>query len=87
MRFAAIAGVEDTELEAKDTKKSEAKAKNWLSEDRPSQGQGQECLRSRTQRVSVLQKTKKEKRSSRKNRKFFVKYLTKKKKVVTLAHF
>ena len=31
-------GVEDTRLEAKDTKKSEAKAKDSLSEDRPSQG-------------------------------------------------
>ena len=42
-------GVEDTRLEAKakDTKKPEAKAKNSLSEDRPSQGQGQECLRPR----------------------------------------
>ena len=33
-------GVEDTRLEAKDTKKSEAKAKDSLSEDRHSQGQG-----------------------------------------------
>ena len=40
-------GVEDTSLEAKakDTKKSEAK--DILFEDRPSRGQGQECLRPR----------------------------------------
>ena len=38
-------GVEDTRLEAKDTKKSEAKAKDSLSEDRTSRGQGQECSR------------------------------------------
>ena len=52
-------GVEDTRLEAKDTKKkSEAKAKNSLSEDRPSRGQGQECSRPRTKdtAASVLQK-------------------------------
>ena len=42
-------GVEDTRLEAKakDTKKSEAKAKDSLSEDRPSRGQGQICSRPR----------------------------------------
>ena len=42
-------GVEDTRLEAKakDTKKSEAKAKDSLSEDRYSRGQGQECSRPR----------------------------------------
>ena len=34
-------GVEDTRLEAKDTKKSEAK--DSPSEDRHSRGQGQEC--------------------------------------------
>ena len=49
--------VEDTRLEAKakDTKKSEAKAK-----DIPSRGQGQECLRPRTKdtAASVLQKKK-----------------------------
>ena len=38
-------GVEDTRLEAKDTKKS--KAKDSLSEDRHSRGQGQECSRPR----------------------------------------
>ena len=38
-------GVEDTRLEAKDTKKSEAK--DSLSEDRPSRGQEQECSRPR----------------------------------------
>ena len=36
-------GVEDTRLEAKDTKKSEAK--DSLYEDRTSRGQGQECSR------------------------------------------
>ena len=53
-------GAEDTRLEAKanDTKKSEAKAKDSLSEDRPSRGQGQECLRPRTKdtAASVFQK-------------------------------
>ena len=45
-------------------KKSEAKAKNSLSENRPSRGQGQECSRPRTKDIaaSVLQK----KRSSKK---------------------
>ena len=42
-------GVEDTRLEAKDkakdTKKSEAKAKGNTSVDRHSRSQGQECLR------------------------------------------
>ena len=53
-------GVEDTRLEAKakDTKKkSEAKAKDSLSEDRHSRGQGQECSRPRTQ-AQVLSKKK-----------------------------
>ena len=53
-------GVEYRSLKAKDTKKSEAKAKDSLSEDRPSRGQGQECSRpkSRTKdtTASVLQK-------------------------------
>ena len=55
-------GVEDTRLEAnaKYTKKSEAKAKDSLSEDRPSRGQGQECSRPRPttkdRAASVLQK-------------------------------
>ena len=39
-------GVEGTRLEAKDTKKSEAKVRDSPSEDRPSQGQ--ECSRPRT---------------------------------------
>ena len=57
-------GVEDTRLEAKDTKKSEAKAKDSLSEDRPSRGQEQECSRPRTKNAaaSVFKK----KRSSKK---------------------
>ena len=55
-------GVENTRLEAeaKDPKKSEAKAKESLSEDRPSRGQGQECsrprLRTKDTAASVLQK-------------------------------
>ena len=42
-------GVEDTGLEAKakNTKPSEAKAKDSPSENRPYRGQGQECLRPR----------------------------------------
>ena len=48
--------VEYTRLEVKDTKKSEAK--DSPSEDRPSQGQEQECLRPRTKdtNASVLHK-------------------------------
>ena len=55
-------GVEDTRLEAKPkaTKKSEAKAKDSLFEDRPSRGQGQECSRPRPRtkdtRASVKKK-------------------------------
>ena len=53
-------GVEDTRLEAKakDTKRSEAK--DSLSEDRHSRGQGQECSRPRTKdtSASALQKKK-----------------------------
>ena len=62
--------VDDTRLEAmaKNTKKSEAKAKTKISpfEDRPSRGQGQECLRPRTKdaSASVLQKKKAEKKRS-----------------------
>ena len=58
-------GVEDTRLEAKakDTKKFEAKAKDSLSEDRHSRGQGQECSRPRPRTkntsASALQKKKK----------------------------
>ena len=54
-------GVEDTRLEAKakDTKKK-SEAKDSLSEDRQSRGQGQECSRPRTKdtSVSALQKKK-----------------------------
>ena len=50
--------VQDTRLEAKNTKKSEAK--DSLSEDRLSRCQGQECSRPRTKdtAASVLQKKK-----------------------------
>ena len=49
-------------------KKSEAKAKDSLSEDRHSRGQGQECSRPRTKDTSAsdLQKKKKKKRFSQK---------------------
>ena len=56
-------GVEDTRIEAKDIKKSKAKAKDSLSEDRHSRGQGQECSRPRPRTkdtsVRALQKKKK----------------------------
>ena len=77
-------GVEDTRLEAKakDTKKSEAKAKGSLSEDRHSRGQGQKCSRPRTKdtSASALQKKKKvftkifqaiSKKKKRSSQKFF----------------
>ena len=56
-------GVEDTRLEAKNTKKSEAKAKDSPSENRPFRGQGQECSRPKTQTKVVFSK----KKSSKKN--------------------
>ena len=77
-------GVEDTRLEtkAKDTKKS--KAKDSLSEDRHSRGQGQECSRPRPRTkdtsASALQKKKKvvtkifqaiSKKKKRSSQKFF----------------
>ena len=51
-------GVKDTKLEAnaKGTKKSEAKAKNSPYEDRPSQGQGQECSRPRPRNRDTTRK-------------------------------
>ena len=73
-------GVKDTRLEAKakDTKKSEAKAKDNLSEDRPSRGQGQECRRPRPKTkntsASALQKKK------RSSKKFFRRSQKKKKR-------
>ena len=57
----ARGGVENTRLEAKikDTKKSEAKAKDSLSKDRHSRGQGQECSRPRPRtQAQVLSKKK-----------------------------
>ena len=63
-------GVKDTRLEAKakDKKKSEAKAKDSLSEHRPSRGQGKECSRPRPRTedtaASVLQKKGLQKRFS-----------------------
>ena len=63
-------GVDDTRLKAmaKNTKKSEAKAKTKISpfEDRPSRGQGQECSRPRPRTkdasASVLQKKNRKKK-------------------------
>ena len=77
-------GVEDTRLEAKakNTKKTEAKAKDSLSEDRHSRDQGQECSRPRPRikdtSASALQNHKnffcdleKEKKKKRSSQKFF----------------
>ena len=49
-------GVESIRLEAKDTKKSEAKAKDAPSEERPCRGQGQDCLKTRTKTKDTMQK-------------------------------
>ena len=59
IKFSNRDGVEDTRLEATDTKKFEVK--DSLYEDRPSRGQGQECSRPRTKDTSAraLQKKKK----------------------------
>ena len=46
-------GVEATRLKAKDTKKSEAKAKESPSEDRHSRGQGQEYARGQGPRTQT----------------------------------
>ena len=56
-------GVEDTMLEAKDTKKSEVKAKDSPTEDRPSRGQGQECSRPRTGMLEAKAKHQEHKRN------------------------
>ena len=59
-KYCTRGGVEDTRLEAKDTKKSEAKAKDSLSEDITFRDQGQKCSRPRPRTkdtgASVLQK-------------------------------
>ena len=53
-------------------KKSEAKAKDSLFEDRHSRGQGQECSRPRTQaQVLSKKKKKKKKKKKRSSQKFF----------------
>ena len=64
-------GVEDTRLEAKvkDTKKSEAKAKDSLSEDRHSRGQGQEYSRPRTGILEAKDQGHKRKCSPKKKKK------------------
>ena len=69
-------GVKNTRLKAKDTKKPEAKDR--LSKDRLSRGQGLECSRPRTQCASVLQKRKK--RSSHKNSQILCEILGEEKK-------
>ena len=88
--------VEDTRLEAKDTKKSEAMAKDSLSEDRHSRGQGQECSRPRTKdtSASALQKKKKKglhkkflgdlKKKKKKKRKVFTKIFQALHKILTI---
>ena len=67
--------MEDTRLEAKakDTKKSKAKAKDSLSEDRHSRGQGQECSRPRTGMLEAKDQGHKRKCSPKKrsSQKFF----------------
>ena len=66
--------VEDTRLEAKakDTKKSEAKAKNSPSEDRPYRGQGQTLSRPRTGMLEAEDQGHKRKYSQiKKSSKFF----------------
>ena len=70
-------GVDDTRLEAmaktKDTKKSEAKAKNSPFEDRRSPGYGQECLRPRPRTKIQAQGLSKKKKTEKKrsSQKFF----------------
>ena len=67
--FDTRGGVEDTTLKSQGQghkKKSEAKAKDSLSEDRHSRGQGQECSRPRTEDTSASALQKKKKRSSQK---------------------
>ena len=82
-------GVEDTRLEAKDKKKSEAKAKDSLSDDRHSRGQGQECSRPRP-RTQAQVLSKKKKRSSQKffrrspQKKFFQKIFQALHKILTI---
>ena len=48
--------VEESRLEAKDTKKIRGQGQGHLSEDRPSRGQGQESSRTKDTAASVLQK-------------------------------
>ena len=71
-------GVEDTRLEAKDTKKSEAK--DSLSEDRHSRGQGQECSRPRLRTKDTKRKCSPKKKRKRYSQKFFRRSPNKKKK-------
>ena len=90
-------GVEDTNLEAKDTKKKrgqwhkkiEAKAKDRFSEDRPSRGQGQECLspKPRTKDTTSTCYRRKEKKGFGQKFAIFSQNFRQWKKVMTLAHF
>ena len=72
-------GVEDAKLEvkAKDTKKIRGKAKDSLSKDRHSRGQGQECSRPRPRTkntsASALQKKKRSSQSDLQKKKVFTK--------------
>ena len=60
---------------AKDTKKFEAKAKDSLSEDRHSRGQGQKCSRPRTGMLEAKDQGHKHKCSPKKKNKVFTKIL------------
>ena len=67
-------GVEDTRLEAK------AKAKDSLSEDRHSRGQGQECSRPSPRTKDTKRKCSPKKKKKRSSQKFFRRSPKKKKK-------
>ena len=72
-KYVARQRFEDTRLEAKakakDTKKSEAK--DSLSEDRHSRGQGQECSRPRPRTKDTKRKCSPKKKKKRSSQKFF----------------
>ena len=73
--------VEDTTLKAKDTQKKRNEAKDSVSEDRPSQGQGQDCSRPRTKDATCKCYPRKEKKGLRaKSCYFFTKFQAKKKR-------
>ena len=83
--FAYISGVESRTQDSRPRTQKKSEAKDSLSEDRPSRGQGQECSRSTTQAHVFSKKSLQsffsgdlKKRSS----KIFLKILTIKKKIV-----